>query len=81
MIVVAGINKICTDIDAAFERIRTYAAPMNNKRLGLANPCAATGICMNCESMSRICRIYSVLKKRPMSTDFTVILVGGTIGY
>ncbi|MGD0153743.1 MAG: lactate utilization protein [Thermacetogeniaceae bacterium] len=81
VIVVAGVNKICHDIDAAFERISTYAAPMNNKRLGLANPCTTTGVCMNCDSKSRICRIYSVIKKRPMSTDFTVVLVGESLGY
>ena len=48
VIVVAGVNKICCDEAAAFERIRTHAAPMNNRRLGLANPCVAAGVCMNC---------------------------------
>ena len=50
VIVLAGVNKICYDIDAAFERIRTYAAPMNNKRLGLVNTCTTTGVCMDCGS-------------------------------
>jgi hypothetical protein len=58
---------------------------MNNKRFltltGLANPCATTGVCMNCRNESRICRIYSVIKKRPMSADFTVVLVGESMGY
>jgi L-lactate utilization protein LutB len=81
VIVVAGVNKICNDVAAAFERIRTHAAPMNNKRLGLTNPCATTGVCMNCDGKGRICCIYSVLKKRPMSTDFTVVLVGESLGY
>jgi hypothetical protein len=81
VIVVAGVNKICSDVDAAFERIRIYASPMNNKRLGLANPCTATGICMDCDAGSRICRIYSVLRKRPLSADFTVALVGESLGY
>ena len=81
VIVVAGVNKICSDVAAAFERIRTYAAPMDNKRLGLANPCTTTGVCMNCDNKGPICRIYSVLKKRPMSADFTVLLVGESLGY
>lgn len=81
VIVVAGINKVCSNIDAAYERIRTYAGPMNNKRLGIANPCATAGVCMDCNGKGRICRIYSVLKKRPMSTDFTVVLVGESLGY
>lgn len=85
VIVVAGVNKICQDIDAAFERIRTYAAPMNNKRYlaltGLDNPCSTSGVCMDCKRESRICRIYSVIKRRPMITDYTVILVGESLGY
>lgn len=81
VIVVAGINKVCSNIDAAGERIRTYAGPMNNKRLGIANPCATAGVCMDCSGKGRICRIYSVLKKRPMSTGFTVVLVGESLGY
>jgi hypothetical protein len=81
VIVVAGVNKICTDIAAAFERIRTCAAPMNNKRLELTNPCATAGVCRNCDGRGRICCIYSVLKKRPMITDFTVVLVGESLGF
>jgi hypothetical protein len=81
VIVVAGVNKICNDVAVALERIRAYAAPMNNKRLGLANPCVTTGVCMNCNGKGRICCIYSVLAKRPMSTDFTVVLVGESLGY
>jgi L-lactate utilization protein LutB len=81
VIVVAGVNKVCGDIPAAFERIKTYAAPMNNKRLEIANPCAVTGVCSDCKGDGRICRIYSVLKRRPMMTDFTVVLVGENLGY
>ena len=38
VVVVAGINKIVKDIAAAEERIKTVAAPLNNKRLKRANP-------------------------------------------
>lgn len=81
VIVVVGINKLSSSIDAAFERIRSYAAPMNNKRLALDNPCADAGICKDCNTESRICRVYSVLKKRPTLSDFTVVLVGESLGY
>jgi hypothetical protein len=81
VIVAAGINKICSDVDSAFERIRNCASPMNNKRLRLSNPCAAAGVCLDCNAKSRICRIYSVLKKRPLSADFTVVLIGENLGY
>ncbi|HBI27716.1 MAG TPA: lactate utilization protein C, partial [Peptococcaceae bacterium] len=80
-IVVAGVNKICSNIDTAFERIRNYAAPRNNKRLSLDNPCTDSGLCMDCNTESRICRVYSVLKKRPTLSEFTVVLVGESLGY
>lgn len=81
VIVAVGINKICLDEKAAFERIKMIAAPMNSKRLGLTTPCAQTGTCMDCKNESRICRSYNVLKKKPMATDLTVLVIGENIGY
>ena len=81
VIAVAGINKISKDLDAAFERIEQYAGPLNNKRLSKTNPCVTTGICMNCEGQSRICNVYSIMKRRPSATDITVVLVGENLGY
>jgi L-lactate utilization protein LutB len=81
VIAVAGVNKICKDLDAALERIRCYASPLNNKRLSRPNPCTKTGICMNCQGESRICNIYSVLRHRPSQTDFTVVLIEESLGY
>ena len=80
-VIVAGINKIVRDLDAAYKRCETIAAPMNSKRLDLPNPCAKTGICADCRSERRICRIYSVLKRRPMRSNYTVIIVGERLGY
>jgi len=80
-IVVVGINKVVRDLDEAFARIETYAAPMNNKRLDKPNPCVKSGVCMDCEGDTRICRVYSILRKRPSGTDFTVIIVGETLGF
>jgi hypothetical protein len=81
VIAVAGINKICKDLDAALERIRYLAGPLNNKRLARPNPCTQTGVCMNCQGESRICNIYSVLRHRPAISDFTVVLIGESLGY
>lgn len=81
VIVVVSADKICKDEKAAFERLQGIAAPMNNKRLGIPNPCTRTGTCMNCQVKSRICRVYSVMRKKPMVTDITVVVVGESIGY
>jgi len=80
-VVVVGINKVVRDLDEAFARIETSAAPMNNKRLDRPNPCVKAGACMDCDGDTRICRIYQILRKRPGGTDFTVIVVGEDLGY
>lgn len=81
VIVVVGVNKICKDEGAAFERIKMYAAPLNTKRLQINTPCSETGLCVDCKNDKRICRIYSVLKKKPSLTDLTVLVVGEDLGY
>ena len=39
IIVVAGMNKVCATLEDAVKRARTVAAPMNQQRFGLPNPC------------------------------------------
>ncbi len=80
-VVVVGVNKIVADLDEAFARIEQYASPMNNKRLDKTNPCVKTGVCMDCDADSRICRIYQIIRRKPAASDFTVIVVGEQLGY
>ena len=81
VVVVAGINKICADIEAAMERIETVAAPKNAKRLGLDNPCTITGTCADCDAPMRICRAYTIMKRPMFGQNFTVLLVGEELGF
>lgn len=81
VIIVAGVNKIVKDVDAALERIEMLAAPLNNKRLGSQNPCTKTGICMDCEAKTRICNVTTILRKKPSLTNTTVLIVGEELGY
>lgn len=81
VVVVVGINKIAKDLAAAYERLETIASPKNNKRLNLPNPCTKTGNCADCQGATRICRIYSVMKRKPALTDMTVVIVGEELGY
>jgi len=81
VIVVVSVDKICKDEAAAFERLENIASPMNNKRLEKPNPCSKTGICMNCKSQTRICRVYSIMRRKPMTTDITVIIMGESGGF
>ena len=81
VIVVAGVNKIVRDVEEAEERIRKTAAPINNKRLNLPNPCVKTGECMDCQGPTRICNVTTILHKRPKLTEMHVILVGEELGF
>lgn len=81
VIVVAGVNKIMPDLTQALERVRKIAGPMRAKSLGMETPCAETGECTNCHAPQRICRITTILHRRPMLTDISVVLVGTPLGY
>lgn len=81
VLVVAGVNKIVRDVHEADRRIRTHAAPMNNKRLATKNPCVALGECVDCKTESRICNVTTILHRRPMLTDMHVVLVGEVLGF
>ncbi len=81
VVIIAGINKVAADVNAAMERLEFLAAPANNKRLSLPNPCTTTGICMDCESPRRICNVTSIMHKKPSQSNITILLVGEELGY
>ncbi|HEY5996652.1 MAG TPA: lactate utilization protein [Candidatus Deferrimicrobiaceae bacterium] len=79
-IVVAGGNKIVSDVPDGIRRIKTVAAPRNAKRLGVATPCATTGICEECSSPQRICRVYSIIERKPTNSAISVYVCGDPMG-
>ena len=80
LFIVAGINKLVADENAAVKRSE-IAGPKNCQRMGTKAPCAADGVCHDCASPDRACRVY-VLTKRPARTvDTTILLVGEELGY
>ncbi|MEJ2108335.1 MAG: lactate utilization protein [Acidobacteriota bacterium] len=80
VILLVGTNKIVKDVDEAMHRVQEVIAPFHAKNLGLKNPCAKSGKCMDCDSPHRICNVLTVLKKKPPMMDFTIILVGEDLG-
>ena len=82
VVVIAGINKVVRDIDAAVARIRTTAAPINATRFpGLKTPCAATGKCGECLSDDCICAHWVTTRMSKPKNRITVILVGEELGF
>lgn len=68
VIIVAGYNKIVKDIDDAFKRIREESTIKNAKRL-------------NVEFPNGLCKVATIIYKRPNDTDITIILINMELGY
>jgi len=81
---VAGVNKIVPDVEAATERIRTIAAPMNAYRHSIkhgmeAPPCGITGVCVDCHHARRICN-YTVVVEFQRHPRIELVIVGEELG-
>lgn len=77
-----GRNKIVEGgVDEAIARIKKCACPPNCRRLGKRTPCAATGVCADCDSPDRICKVTAVFDRRPTGTPTLVLVVGEDLGY
>ena len=79
------MNKVVADLEAAYARVRTVAAPANNMRLagplGLKNPCIEDGRCHNCRSETKICNVWTVIEGSSVKDRIHVLLVGEDLGY
>jgi len=80
VIIVAGMNKVCPDLQSAMVRVQEIATPPLAKKLGYDTPCAETGFCSDCNAPKRLCRVTTILHRRPMMTDISVVLVNEALG-
>jgi hypothetical protein len=81
VILVVGMNKVAPDLDTAIARVKHYAAPVNNIRYSLKNPCVETGLCSDCRTPQRICNIWSTIEGQMIEGRIHVKLVGEYLGY
>jgi hypothetical protein len=81
IILIAGSNKIVEDVQEGIKRIKNVAAPLNARRLNIDVPCAKAGMCVDCNSPNRICRVIVIHERKPSLTDILIILVGEELGY
>ena len=81
VILAVGMNKVTPDVHTAYKRIRTVAAPMNNKRIGLPNPCTETGFCADCANASRICNYFTRIERSFIKERINLVLIGQDLGY
>ena len=81
VLVIAGMNKVEENLDAAIRRARTVAAPINEQRFLGNTPCAVTGVCADCKSENCICHHIVVTRHcRPVGR-IKFILVGEDLGF
>ena len=81
IIMVVGINKIVRDEESARKRIADIAAPMNKVKYGEKCPSLVTGRCVSCSTENRFCNITTIIHKKPIESDFHVIIVGEELGF
>ena len=81
VILVVGMNKVAPDLESAVARVKHYAAPVNNIRYGLKNPCVETGLCSDCKTPQRICNMWSTIEGHMIKDRIHVKLVGENLGY
>ncbi|MBR1751259.1 MAG: lactate utilization protein [Ruminococcus sp.] len=90
VIIVAGVNKVVPDLDAAVSYVKRVSAPANALRLSLDTPCASLGecagansdnMCTGCNNDKRICCGYVVTGYQRDKDRIKVILVNEQLGY
>ena len=81
VVFIVGMNKVCSDEDAAMKRARNLAAPANVQRFGLNTPCAKTGTCANCKSPDTICCQFLITRFSRHEGRIHVILVNDELGF
>ena len=82
VIVVAGRNKLVDgSVDEAIMRVKQWATPPNARRLNFNTPCATTGFCSNCNSPDRLCRVTTIIDRKPRFTDLQVLVVNADLGF
>ena len=80
--IVAGVNKVCPDVESAFWRARNVAAPKNARRFGKNTPCVTGELrCYDCRSPERICRGVSMLMEPMMGMPVEVVIINEELGY
>ena len=81
VVMIVGMNKVCSDVDSALKRARNVAAPINAQRFGITTPCTQTGSCMNCKSADTICCNFLITRYSRHTDRIHVILVNDSLGF
>ena len=92
VVILAGVNKIVPDLNAAAARVKQTAAPLNAQRLNCATYCREKGRCVSaeldaahmsdgCGSQARICCNYVISGKQRVPGRMKIILINEDLGF
>jgi hypothetical protein len=85
VVILAGRNKIVPDVDAAVERVKRTAAPINairhSHKEGRDTPCSKDGECVDCSHPKRICNTWNIIEKSFPPQRIKVILINEDLGF
>ncbi len=93
VVVIAGVNKLVPDMEAAILRVKTEAAPKNCVRLKQPTYCSKTGHCLSidqgkgtemkagCDAPCRICLNYVICGYQRVYGRIKVIIVNEELGF
>lgn len=81
MLILAGMNKVEPNLEAAIARVHHTAAPANTIRLGFHTPCSQTGVCGDCLGSDCICSQTVITRFNRNKGRIKILLIGEQLGY
>ncbi|MCM1143950.1 MAG: lactate utilization protein [Blautia sp.] len=81
VIIIAGMNKVVTDVPSGVARVRNMASPANAIRLNRKLPCAITGHCQDCLAPDCFCNQIVVTRRSGHPGRIKVYLIAEELGY
>jgi len=80
VVIVAGMNKVVPNLEAAYHRVRGFASPANAQRFQINTPCKLTAECGDCTGTDCICNQFVTTRLCKPAGRIKVILVGEDLG-
>lgn len=81
IIMVVGMNKLVSTVEAGYDRVRDIATPANTTRLNKNTPCFHTGKCGDCLSPDCICNQIVVTRRSGHAGRIKIFFVAEELGY
>ncbi|MBR6980220.1 MAG: lactate utilization protein [Prevotella sp.] len=81
VIFIVGLHKVAQSVEAALQRARSTASPINAARFDIKTPCQTDGMCHNCNSPQSICNYIHFIRNSYPEKRHIVILTDLNLGY